>query len=705
MTILFLKDWDEYPEAIVDTKTKNKSFLRLSAMYRTMGIKNHSFILQLHNKDLQGIDPFDEDLDIEVKAAIAIECKNNFFYFIRECVHIPGGSFDNPITFRANRGNIALYWSFFNHITNILIQPRQTGKSISTDVLMRNLLNIRCTNTKINLLTKDDTLRSANLNRLKDLEQEIPSFLRLRTKADLANTEELTIKALGNSYRGHVPNKSPKMAMNVGRGLTSPIFHVDEAAFFYNVAITIPAALAAGTAAREVAKMKNEPYGNIFTTTSGKKDDRDGKYIYNMLCNSAVWTEAFFDCKDIDDLEKTIRANSPSGELRLNCTFSHRQLGYTDEWLREALENSMATGDDADRDFFNIWTSGTQISPLTTEEAKVIRESMVVDFHAQIVSPFSYIVRWFIPEDEIERRLTTDQFIMGMDTSDAIGNDDITMIIRSVSTGETIAAGNYNETNLITFSEWLSDWLIKYPNITLVIERRSTGAMIIDYLILILTKNGINPFTRIYNKIVQESEEYPDKWKQISRLHSTSYYETAMKFKKSFGFATSSTGATSRTELYSTTLKAAIKMTGSDVRDPMTVEQLLGLIVKNGRVDHEQGEHDDMCISWLLSFWLLTNGKNLSYYGIDTSKILYKNLINLSDNSPKNIYDNNLQEQYRNEVEELVEKIQKERDIFLTKRLEQRLRFIVSKLPEHDQVIVSVDELINSLRKQKKIYR
>ena len=109
MPILFFDQWADYPHAIVDTKTTNTSFLRLAAIYKKMGIKNHAFILQLHNPDLQGIDPFSEDLTTAQMAAIALECKENFFYFIREIAMAPPISGNIPVRFKANRGNIATY--------------------------------------------------------------------------------------------------------------------------------------------------------------------------------------------------------------------------------------------------------------------------------------------------------------------------------------------------------------------------------------------------------------------------------------------------------------------------------------------------------------------------------------------------------------------------------------------------------------------
>lgn len=705
MPILFQEDIEKFPGAIIDYKTKNVSFLRYSALLRDMKVKNHTWPLMLLNPELQGIDPFDPNLTTDQMVMIAVEAKLNFFWFIREVAKAPGTSGGGARPFIANRGNMALFWLFFNHITTILIQIRQTGKSFSTDVLMTYLMNLRCTNTGINLLTKDETVRSANIERLKDIESELPWYLKQRTKADLGNTEEITIRALGNSYRGHLPSKSGKQALNVGRGLTSPIFHIDEAAFLYNIAISLPAALAAGTAARDAARMNGEPYGTILTTTAGKKDDRDGRYIFQLLSNSAIWTEGFYDAKDLADLQQMIRRTSPSGELRVNCTFNHRQLGYSDEWLKTAIEDAVAIGDDADRDFFNKWTSGSQLSPLPIELADMIRNSHVMEFYARISPPWGYVTRWFIPEADIPSRMRTSQYVISVDSSDAVGGDDIGLTLRDTRTGEVVAAGNYNETNLITFTEWLLQWLLMYDNVTMIIERRSTGAMILDYLILMLVAKGLDPFKRLYNKVVDQALEFPERFAEINKPMFSRDQEVYTRYKKTFGFATSGTGTTSRTELYSTTLINAAKQTGDKVRDGKTIDQILGLVVRNGRVDHQEGEHDDNCISWLLGFWMITQSKNLEFYGISSKDVLSATSVKKEVQTPSQQYFQEEQRVLRMEIERLIEEIKKERDDFIVQKLEMKLVQLSQRLVLQSNEKFSVDALMQELKDQRRLNR
>ena len=701
--ILFKEDWHNYPNAIADYKTSNQSFVRLAALYRDMGVENHAFLLALHNPALQGINPHSPELTLDQIALITIECKENFWYYIREVARIPGLAGSDPIVFRASRGNIALYWLFFNHIFTLLIQIRQTGKSVGMDTLNRYLTNVRCRNTDIYLITKDDDLRSKNLARMKEMESCLPFYFRLRQKNDLANNEEFTIKMLKNTYKGLLAQSSPKAALNLGRGLTTPIVQFDEAAFLYNIRISLPAALAAGIAARDSARANNEPYGTVLTTTAGKKDDRDGSYVYSLLMQASIWSEGFLDSKNIEDLEDIIRKAS-GGELMVNCTFSHRQLGYSDEWLKKVLDETKARGEDADRDLFNIWTSGSQSSPLDVRLMEAIKNSKKDDYFTEICAPYNYIIRWFVPENQIVHRMNSSFYAMAIDSSDAIGKDDIAMNLRDVKTGEIIAAGNYNETNILLFCQWLVTLFVKYPNFVLIIERRSTGSSIIDTLIMMLLAKNIDPFKRIWNKVVHESDEYKDRFKEINRDLFARDPEVYTRYKRLFGFATSSGGMTSRSELYSTTLLNAAKQTGHAVHDPKTVSQILTLEVRNGRVDHQQGSHDDNVIAWLLSYWIISQGKNLSFYGINARDIL-SNVTKHEPETPLENYNQAEQKYLRYLIEETVQRIKEEKDNFITQKLEAKLRMLAAKLIIEENEHFSIDSLLHDLQEQKRISR
>lgn len=699
--ILFQDDWTRYPRSVIHYDTMNKSALVLASKLRHMGIENNAFFLALHNPDLIGIDPHSNTLTVEEMTAIGVEIKINPWYFFREVARVPSAAGARVPMVELNRSNVSLWWSFFNHIFYILTQPRQTGKSFSTDLLMTVLMGFVCSNTQMNLFTKDDTLRRKNVERLKDIYSELPPYLNLKKRDDSNNTEEITINALGNTYNTHVPNASPKNAYKVGRGLTTAILHCDELPFIVNAEISLGTALGAMGAAIQQAKDNDEPYGVVVTTTAGKKDDKDGKYAYKLVSESARWSERFYDAKNHKELEAMVRQNSRKGVFRIYGEFSHIQLGKDDRWLKDELERTNLSAEDADRDFFNRWTSGSQSSPLPAHVLEKLTANSIQQEHDSISSIGGYILRWYIPEDQIKTFMSTRSTVAGIDSSDASGGDDISLVLTDVETGKVVAVGDFNETNLITFSQWLVHLLEIYENMTMNIERRSTGTTILDYLLLFLPQRGMDPFKRLFNWVVQDPLEHQDLWDEVQRSMPRRSENIYVRAKKYFGFATSGAGQTARSQLYSTTLQNAAKRCADGVFDKRLTGQLTGLITKNGRVDHADGEHDDLVVGWLLCHWLLSMGKNLNHYGIDPRNIL----VQKTETKPlteDEYYEEAIQAGVRLRIQDLFDLISQENDEFIIQRYEKELRVLDKKLILKDGESFSIDAFMNEVKEKKK---
>lgn len=700
--ILFKKDWGRFPTAIVDLNTKNQSALKLAGIYKLMGIENHLFFLALINPNLQGINPHAEDLSLELKAAISLECKINPWYFFREVAMVPveGTHIGKP--FELNRANISLIWSFFNHIRFFLIQPRQTGKSVSSDVLSSYLLTLGTINTKINLLTKSNDLRIKNIIRLKGCLDLLPDYIDIRdTRTDANNTETITVNRVGNRYDTHVPQKSEKDANGVGRGLTTPIFLIDEAPFQPNIATMIGAAMPGLGAAIEDARLNGTHHGVIFTTTAGSKDDPSGAFIYNEIQKSCVWDELLLDSRDMESLYRTIK--TARGTLSLNGTFNYKQLGKTDEWMRDKLANAMQSEDASDRDYFNVWRSGTEQHPLSVKQRNTIVQSQLSPLYTEINKENNYIIRWYVNEYLIKQKLSKGKFILSIDPSDGGGGDDIGVLLTEVSTGETIASATINETNIITFSEWVKDILVAYDNIILMIERRSSGPAILDNLLIMLPNLGIDPFKRIFNKIVNNYDEEKIAYKEINRNMGQRSRDVYTKYKQSFGFATSGSGMFSRTNLYDGVLRNAANLVGGYVRDKVLIDQINTLVKIKGRVDHTADNHDDLVIAWLMTNWLLTTGKNLSFYGISADEILRvpRNIATTTDD-PIAKLERYKQQKYKEEITKITELISEETDPYLVSSLEKRLEIACTKLNISSEEKISVEQLLAEANEKRK---
>jgi hypothetical protein len=702
MAILFLDDWKSYPDAIIDTQTTNRTAVEMAAKLRQMGIKNHAFFLALHNPELQGVDPFDPNLTEKQMLAIGVEIRNNPWYYFREVGRVPassGGEGGKHLEF--NRANIALWWCFLNHITTILTQPRQTGKSFCSDYLSTYLMNFACSHTTIHLLTKDDKLRGENIDRLKKIYGELPPYLNFKTREDANNTEELTIKRLGNAFKTHVPQAEAKNANNLGRGMSTPILITDEGPFQKNLDIALGAAVGAMGARIDEAKLNGAPYGLLFTTTAGRKDEKEGAYFYSMIEASAPFTERFYDASNAEDLEARVRKVG-KGHFRTYVCFSHTQLGKDDKWLHDKITAVPMTPEAINRDFFNVWTSGNSSSPFPVDILERITRSERDPEYASL-EKHGYMLRWYIPENQITSYMLSNDTTAGLDTSDAVGSDDISIVFTSVRTGAVVAAGHFNETNLISFAMFLVDMMALYPRWTLVPERRSSAVTIIDYLIKFLPQRKIDPFKRIFNWVVNSPNEYKDRYAEARMPLSARTEEIHNRSRKYFGFATSAGGATSRNELFTSTLLAAVKRNADSIYDKKLGGQLRGLQVKNGRVDHATGEHDDHVVAWLLDHWFLTKGENLAYYGIDMSQgVLVQTVVKVGPRAVEDQLQDYLQLQIRNRVNHLFELMTAENNEHLLIRYEQELRQLDRQLILNETESFSVDMFLNELKEKRK---
>jgi len=700
--ILFKTDWvkEENFGAIIDTKTNNKSFLRVAGLLKSMNVENHAFMLSLLNPELQGVDPYSEGLTSEQQEAIAVECYLNPWYFFREVFRIPPTSGSTPIMLRANRANIAYIWLTLNHITSYLIQPRQTGKSLNLTSMLTYTTGIKASHINAGVLTKDDKLRIKTSLDIKDQLETLPGFLRLLGKKDLKNSERITVKNLNNAITLVVAQKDKKAADNLGRGDTKPVWVIDELAYLYNLKITLPVLLSSTTAAREQAKEENQAYFTSFATTPGKLNSEEGAFAYEVYNSALRFNEKYYDVKDEDTIMEIVRKNSGKFKVML-LEFSHRQLGFPDEWIRKRMEVAMVDGESAENEFLLKWMVGNTSSPIPKKLLEVIVASKKTEFNP-FISKYGYVLKWYVNNKELNQLKKHGFIIIGLDTSDALGgeNDGIGLTIRDVTTGAIVGAANVNETNLATYADFLVELLEEFPNSILVPERRSSAMAIMDNMFRIMLIKGMNPFKRIFNWVIQDTIKYKEVLPYTVKTKSITI-EILNKYKKLFGFATSGAGETSRSLLYGNVFRSMIRYTADKTNDPELINQLSGLRIVNNRIDHAANGHDDMVIASLLSMWFLSYSKNKKLYGIKTENVLSMVVDNelLNENDDK-IDKKKVEEQKRikSSIESLSNRLKITTNVMVGSQLFNRIQALKEKIDPSIIKNFSIDALLDNIK-------
>lgn len=697
--ILFLKDWNRYPKAIVHTSTRNKSFLELADIYAAMGVKNNDFHLSLINPALEHVDPFDPNLDEATIDAVVEEVMMNPWYYYREiCRIVPQGSMES-IPLRANRGVIALAWCFLNHIDIFLIQPRQTGKSVGADSTSNYVVNIAGRGTRISLLTKDDELRVANVERLKKMRDAMPPYLNpFKKGVDLDNQNVITAEIYGNKLATSVGRSSETQALNVGRGITSPIVDGDEFPFIPHISTIFPAMLSSTNAARKTAREAGGFYGNYFTTTAGRKNSPSGGYIYDMVHGGMAFSERLFDCESSKHAQDVVYLNRRDMKAKplVNATFNHRQLGISDREHYENLLNSSARGEIADMDYFNVWASGGKESPLDPELLALINKSIKDPVYSELNNR-NYLLRWHVPKSEVDEGLVDRRMVMGLDLSDGIGRDSIAMVLIDADTLETVMTANVVQTNLYLFGEFVGEFLVKYKNVVLIPERKQGGQALIDSLLIYLPTKGEDPFKRIYSTLVEdrEYEQKPQYRPIVNGVGRTqSFYDYC---KRHFGYATTGTGRHSRGNLYNNTFVNACKMANVRILDQMLIDEISALETKNGRLDHSDGGHDDMVIAWMMACWMLMSTQNLSFYGLNgclTQIDVYDDTAMKKERSAYDDYMDAMQKKLRQQIFGLIEEIAATDDDMVVLSIKNRLAGIEKQLTEDIEPSRTLDNMI-----------
>lgn len=694
--ILFKNDIPKYPTVIFDVNTVNTSWVRVSGLLKVMGIKNHYFFLALYDRELQGVDPYSPHLTTDQKTRIALEVKYNPFYFFREVFRISDGG--HAVPFELSRPALAVWWCLFCGIDIALLLARQCGKSVTVDAAEVWLLNYYYTGTEMLLFTKDEKLRVRNIMRLKKEMNLLPTWLNPQIKSGLKkdsdNTEGLTCNLLGNELKCEIGQAVSANAENVARGGTIPFFHDDEGPWTVNIKKSLPVIQMAMGTARANYERSGRIHAAIYTTTAGKKDSVSGKYMYNFIHSGMPWNEMLYDCADKYEAREIVIKASPGGKCLVNATLSHRVAGKTDDWVRQRMSAVETSIEELERDYLNIWSSGDENPALTREQLEIIDGAERDPVYCEVTKD-KYMLKWYIPQHEIHDKMRTGYFGLGIDSSEALGRDANGVKLTDFRDMATIASAAVSVANLHDFGLWVADLLLLYPNVTLTIEKKSSAMGILDTIAAKLIPKGINPFKRIYNRIVDNQANHKELFDEVMAKPDKDLYE---QNKQYFGFNTTSN---LRQFLYGTVLNDAVNSTGHLTYDKILCSELKGLIIKNGRVDHQEDGHDDQVIAWLLNHWFVKHTKNLSAYGINQLYCLSMVSSAGTSISEEEALTKQIINALKNDIMALKERLLAAPSVTESIRDERLIKIKVDELLKMGDDTLSLDAIMNEVSKSK----
>jgi len=605
--ILFEQDFSEQG-AIANTATKNLSFVKMALLLNQMGVKNNLFHLALYDRDLKNVDPHDlKDDSLELKERIAWEAKINPWFFLRELLRVTASG-SGGVPYLLNRANLAQSWCFFNSINSFLVMPRQCGKTVNSMSLACDYLYIMGKNVQWGMFCKGIKLQNENVDRLKKLRDALPQWLLLQTTKDTNNKEGIAYDALQTALMTFVAQSDKQAAGDQARGQSLAVEHWDEVAFYDNIHLSYSVATAAMNAAAEQASASGLPTAVMMTTTAGDIDDPRGKWCYNHVCDALRFSEKLYDVKDRTALMDILRANSRN--LFMYLEYNHKQLGKSDEWFERVTRGKDPRA--IERDYLNMWTHGSDRSIVPKELMDKVLKSRRDP--VAMTSYESLVIKWYDDPKLLmaDEGLRNRPYVLGLDTSDNVGRDFTSGCMLDPYDLHTVATFKCNTTNLAFVARAVMDILVKFPRSIFIPERNKLGSMFIDFVFAETRRDLYDPLTRIYNM-------YNQKYTSDNPIGQLNYEDGEVR--KNFGFTTSKS-ATSREFLYSTVLMTALKLVGDRLYDSSVIDEIAGITVRNGRVDHSEKGHDDLLIAFLLAAYFILYGANHHLYGISPDEFL-----------------------------------------------------------------------------------
>lgn len=579
-----------YVTVFYQMNTENKSFLEMHYYLKAIGIKNNKFHLLLYDRDLADIDPHNQSLPTYMKQKIFLECQRNFWYYVREVVRVQsqGGPY---VRYKLDRGNLALNFCFTLNLNIYEEQPRQTGKTVGTNVWFSWVYNFGSRNANMIFLNKKHDDAKRNLNDLKNIIKALPSYLRFDQafgidgkKLKATNTVQyLQHKINFNKIEALPMARNRTSAISLLRGRTVTNCWIDESAFFQYLEESLQNGMPALTTAFRNCKMNGAPHGLCLTSTPGFLTTEEGQYMYDLKSKMTPFSELWYDFS-LKQLTETLNANEKSIFVYIRTTY--QQLGYSEEWLKERIKEQNQKWTDIRREFLLEWATSSENCPFTQDELRNVQRFVKNPIKQIYISNFLFNIY-----SEINPRTKT---LIGVDVAAGYSKDSSAISVTDSSTTKLVADFNCNYINPVDLGNIIYTLVLQYlPNSLVTIERNGVGTGTLAQLMKSKIRNNL------YFEIKERTiEERIDGYKTNRRKQLTKVY----------GVDNSKDVREKLMDL----LTDRVRDHYDKFISPLLYEELKNLeIKKTGRIEHSANSHDDGIFSYLYSIYPIYYGKNV----------------------------------------------------------------------------------------------
>jgi len=582
----------------IHKETTNQSFLDMHHYLKAIGVQNNDFFLTLIDAGLAGVDPRDPNLSPHMKARVMMECRNNYWYFLREVVRVPiqGGDVNSGARYKLHRGNLAMNFLFMLNFDQFVEMPRQHGKTIAALVRYLWVYNFGTSNSEIMFMHKDHQGSKNNLKSLKTLRDALPSYLQMSSltgqdgkKLKVPNT----IQTIQHPYNGNKINTYPsarsrEAADNLGRGATIPLQYYDEFAFMPYNKIVYEAAVPAFSTASKNAARNGAPYGILLTTTPGDLLNDSGNFAFDVRNRATPWHERYYDLNYQELL--ALRDSNTKSKFFL-ISYTYQQLGSGQDYFKEMVTYFMNDWSKIRREVMLEWADTTDDCPFSQEDLDVIKTYVKEPIRTLFFGQFKQY------QFQIYEDLDTNYPpIIGVDVAGATWKDSSCITVIDSKTTRVTATLNCNYMPADDLAQVLYELVTKYlPNGIINIERNGGfGVSVIQRLVKTSAKKNL--YWEIKEKVVEEAFNGIRMAKRSQRV-------------RVYGLDSTRDVRARLIEI----LQERVRYHKDKFVAPIILDEMKHMVVKkSGKVEHSDNSHDDQVFSYLMALYVWYDGKNLA---------------------------------------------------------------------------------------------
>ena len=597
-------------KATYDFKTKNKSFLNLYNDLYKLGIKNNKFFLKIYDRDLIGVDIYNQILPLDMQMKVFLEILVNPWYFLREVCRIPqdgkpiepgGGS-----EFLADRNNIASWYCFLNGIDHYDSKSRQLGKTQNAIAELNYAFHYGASSATFLFFNKDFGLAKTNLYRLKCQRDMLPVWLQMRLSYNedgSINKGQDNVTTLKNPVNGNNIKVMPKAtskdaAIRLGRGDTAAFHYFDEYDFInYNLEIQKASAFSYAKAS-ENAKKNHMLSNRILTSTPGYLSTQCGKDAQSSIDRMLVWDDHFYD-EPINKVKKMLDSSECNGIMYIEHTW--KQLKQPMEWYKKQCKLVDYDIDTILREIDLQRIQGNERSPFKKSALAHISRNMrepieKIDLQKNLFPICIY--------EKLNRKI---HYIISIDPAEGLGLNNNAFTLINPHTECIAAEYKCPYISPPDFFRMICKFMDEYcPKSMIVIEA--------------------NRGRELINRFLESKYRY-QLWYDAKKL-AAKVVETTNKYgaarqsaaeRRAFGFDTTSSSKPLLFSIIERFMEEDLNKIYTQflVKDVTCVQRMPnGKIIMGAGDDDEGVGHGDVLMSYLIGLFVLYNADNLDEYGI-----------------------------------------------------------------------------------------